>query len=326
MHKQIMVLVGLLLNGLWKEILNVTWTLYKIMIPMIIIIKIIEEFGGIVLLSQWLSPVMSLVGLPSEMGLVWATTIVTNMYAGLVVFMSMDTDLTVAQVSVLGILLLLAHSLPLEAAVAKKAGVGIVVTLVIRLGGSLLMGWIFHKIYQSGDLLNTPADIVWRHAPTSDPSYLAWAMDQLQSLVMIFVVIAVLITFLRILKLLGIEKLMGILLKPILSMLGISREATNLAIVGITLGVSFGGGLLINEAKRGHISPRDIFVAMMLLNLLHSLIEDTLLVLLIGANFTTIFWGRIVFSIVVIGILVFTINRIDEKTCRKYLYKRISDS
>lgn len=325
MHKQIMVLVGLLLNGLWKEILNVTWTLYKIMIPMIIIIKIIEEFGGIVLLSQWLSPVMSLVGLPSEMGLVWATTIVTNMYAGLVVFMSMDTDLTVAQVSVLGILLLLAHSLPLEAAVAKKAGVGIVVTLVIRLGGSLLMGWIFHKIYQSGDLLNTPADIVWRHAPTRDPSYLAWAMDQLQSLVMIFVVIAVLITFLRILKLLGIEKLMGILLKPILSMLGISREATNLAIVGITLGVSFGGGLLINEAKRGHISPRDIFVAMMLLNLLHSLIEDTLLVLLIGANFTTIFWGRIVFSIVVIGILVFTINRIDEKTCRKYLYKRISD-
>jgi hypothetical protein len=187
------------------------------------------------------------------------------------------------------------------------------------------MGWIFHKIYQSGDLLNTPADIVWRHAPTSDPSYFAWAMDQLQSLVMIFVVIAVLITFLRILKLLGIEKLMGILLKPILSMLGISREATNLAIVGITLGVSFGGGLLINEAKRGHISPRDIFVAMMLLNLLHSLIEDTLLVLLIGANFTTIFWGRIVFSIVVIGILVFTINRIDEKTCRKYLYKRISD-
>ena len=325
MHKQIMVLVGLLLNGLWKEILNVTWTLYKIMIPMIIIIKIIEEFGGIVLLSQWLSPVMSLVGLPSEMGLVWATTIVTNMYAGLVVFMSMDTDLTVAQVSVLGILLLLAHSLPLEAAVAKKAGVGIMVTLVIRLGGSLLMGWIFHKIYQSGDLLNTPADIVWRHAPTRDPSYLAWAMDQLQSLVMIFVVIAVLITFLRILKLLGIEKLMGILLKPILSMLGISREATNLAIVGITLGVSFGGGLLINEAKRGHISPRDIFVAMMLLNLLHSLIEDTLLVLLIGANFTTIFWGRIVFSIVVIGILVFTINRIDEKTCRKYLYKRISD-
>jgi len=325
MYKKVAFLVGLLWNGLWKEILNVTWTLYKIMIPMIIIIKIIEEFGGIELLSEWLSPVMSLVGLPSEMGLVWATTLVTNMYAGLVVFMSIDADLTVAQVSVLGILLLLAHSLPIEVAVAKKAGVGVAATLIIRLGGSFLMGWIFHQLYQSGDLLNTPAEIVWRHAPVSDPSYMAWVIDQLKSLVMIFVVIAALMTFLRLLKLLGIEKLMSILLKPILSVLGISREATNLTIVGITLGVSFGGGLLINEAKRGHISPRDIFVAMMLLNLLHSLIEDTLLILLIGANFTTIFWGRIVFSVAVIGILVFVLKRLDERTCRKYLYKKISD-
>jgi len=317
--------VGLLLNGLWKEIFDVTWTLYKIMIPMIIVIKVVEEFGGIELLSQWLSPVMSLVGLPSEMGLVWATTLVTNMYAGLVIFMSIDTDLTVAQVSILGTLMLLAHSLPIEVAVAKKAGVGIAMTLIIRIGGSLLMGWILHQIYQGGDLLNTPAEVIWRHAPVSDPSYVVWTIDQLKNLAMIFVVIAALMTFLRLLKWLGIEKLMAILLRPILSVLGISREATNLTIVGITLGVSFGGGLLINEAKRGHISPRDIFVAMMLLNLLHSLIEDTLLILLIGADFMTIFWGRIVFAVTVIGVLVFVLKRLDESTCRKYLYKKISD-
>lgn len=325
MNKQISHWVGLLLNGLWKEIFDVTWTLYKIMIPMIIVIKVVEEFGGIELLSQSLSPVMSLVGLPSEMGLVWATTLVTNMYAGLVIFMSIDTDLTVAQVSILGTLMLLAHSLPIEVAVAKKAGVGIVMTLIIRIGGGLLMGWILHQIYQSGDLLNTPAEVIWRHAPVSDPSYAVWTIDQLKSLAMIFVVITALMTFLRLLKLLGIEKLMAILLRPILSVLGISREATNLTIVGITLGVSFGGGLLINEAKRGHISPRDIFVAMMLLNLLHSLIEDTLLILLIGADFMTIFLGRIVFAVTVIGILVFVLKRLDESTCRKYFYKKISD-
>ncbi|MFT2110625.1 hypothetical protein [Marinomonas sp. 2405UD68-3] len=313
------------LSGLWKEIFGVTWTLYKIMIPIIIMIKIVEELGGIVLLSQWLSPVMALVGLPSEMGLVWAATIVTNLYAGLVVFMSIDAELTVAQVSVLGTLLLLAHSLPLETAVAKKAGVGIVITLMVRLGGSLLMAWALHQIYQEGDLLNYPAEAIWQHVPTHDPSYITWAVDQLKSLAMIFVVIAVLITFLRLLKWLGIEKLMAIVLKPILSILGISRDATNLTIIGITLGLSFGGGLLINEAKRGHISPRDIFVSMMLLSLLHSLIEDTLLILLIGANFTTIFWGRIVFSLLVVSLLVLVIKRIDECVCLKYFYKKISE-
>lgn len=314
---------GLLFQGLFTEIFNVTWTLYKIMVPMIIVIKVVEELGGIELLSLWLGPVMSIVGLPSEMGLVWATTLVTNMYAGLVVFMSLDTELTVAQVSVLSILLLLAHSLPVEVAVAKKAGVGIVATLVIRLGGSLLMGWLLHQYYHYFEVLNTPAEAVWRPEPAADPSYLTWALDQLESLVMIFVVIAVLMTFLRLLKLLGIEKLMGIMLRPILSVLGISREATNLTIVGITLGVSFGGGLLINEAKRGHITPRDIFIAMMLLNLMHSMIEDTLLVLLIGANFTTVFWGRIVFSIVVIAVLAFVVKRMDETRCQKYLYSKV---
>jgi len=60
-------------------------------------------------------------------------------------------------------------------------------------------------------------------------------------------------------------------------------------------GLSFGRGLLINEAKRDHISALDIFTAIMLLNLLHSLINDTLLIMLIGADFYTIFWGRLVF-------------------------------
>lgn len=187
------------------------------------------------------------------------------------------------------------------------------------------MAWTLHQIYQEGDLLNYPAEAIWQHVPTNDPSYITWAIDQLKSLAMIFVVIAALITFLRLLKWLGIEKLMAIVLKPILSILGISRDATNLTIIGITLGLSFGGGLLINEAKRGHISPRDIFVSMMLLSLLHSLIEDTLLILLIGANFTTIFWGRIVFSLLVVSLLVLVIKRVDERVCLKYFYKKISE-
>lgn len=31
---------------LFQDIINVTWTLFKIMIPIIILIKIVEEMGG----------------------------------------------------------------------------------------------------------------------------------------------------------------------------------------------------------------------------------------------------------------------------------------
>ncbi|ANW25894.1 hypothetical protein BA953_17020 [Vibrio coralliilyticus] len=310
-------------HDLFKEIIDVTWTLYKVMIPIIIVIKVVEELGGVALLSEWLSPLMNFVGLPDEMGLVWATTLLTNMYAGLLIFMSTNSELTVAQVSILGSLMLIAHSIPIEAAIAKRAGVSIAMTTLVRVGGGLLFAWVLNQIYQFGDLLNTPAQIVWNPEIPPEQTYLQWAWSQVENLIAILVIIAVLLFTLKMLKLLGVEKLMAMALKPVLSVLGISREATNLTIVGITLGISFGGGLLINEAKRGHIPARDVFTAVMLLNLAHSMIEDTILVLLIGADFVTIFWGRLVFAFVVIAVMSQILKRISEPTCQRYLYKSV---
>jgi len=309
---------------LTRDIFDVTFTLFKIMIPIIIIIKVIEEMGGIVLLSEWLSPIMEFVGLPNELGLVWATTILTNIYAGLIVFINLDMPLTVAQVSILGSMMLLAHSLPIEAAIAKKAGVNLIVTLVIRIGGSLLLAWLLNISYQFGDFLNQPAVIIWQAEASMDSSYLGWGLIQLKNFAVIFVVIAALLFALKVLEILGIEKLMAVLLKPLLRILGISKEATNLTIIGITLGLSFGGGLLINEAKRGHIAARDVFTAIMLLNLLHSLIEDTLLIMLIGADFYTIFWGRLLFSVFVVALIAQLIKRLDNHFCERYFFRSVA--
>lgn len=269
---------------------------------------------------------MESVGLPKEMGLVWATTILTNIYAGLIILINSDAPLTVAQASVLGSMMLLAHSLPIEGAIAKKAGVSWLATLSVRVGGSLVLAWLLNLSYQYGDLLNYPATVLWQPEVSGDSSYLGWAIEQLKSFAVIFIVISALLLLLKILKILGVEKLMAILLRPFLRLLGISKDATNLTIIGITLGLSFGGGLLINEAKKGHISARDVFTAIMLLNLLHSLIEDTLLIMLIGADFYTIFWGRLVFSVLVIALISNVIKRMNPRTCERYFYRDVSQS
>ena len=311
---------------LLKEIFDVTSTLFRIMIPIIIVIKVVEELGGIVILSEWLSPIMESVGLPKEMGLVWATTILTNIYAGLIILINSDVPLTVAQASVLGSMMLLAHSLPIEGAIAKKAGVSWLATLSVRVGGSLVLAWLLNIGYQYGDLLNYPATILWQPEVSSDRSYIGWAIGQLKNFTVIFMVISALLLLLKTLKVLGIEKLMAMLLRPFLRLLGISKDATNLTIIGITLGLSFGGGLLINEAKKGYISARDVFTAVMLLNLLHSLIEDTLLILLIGADFYTIFWGRVVFSVLIVALISHAIKRVKPTICERYFYRDVSQS
>lgn len=311
---------------LLKEIFDVTSTLFRIMIPIIIVIKVVEELGGIVILSEWLSPIMESVGLPKEMGLVWATTILTNIYAGLIILINSDVSLTVAQASVLGSMMLLAHSLPIEGAIAKKAGVSWLATLSVRVGGSLVLAWLLNLSYQYGDLLNYPATVLWQPEVSSDNSYIGWAIEQLKNFAVIFMVISALLLLLKVLKVLGIEKLMALLLRPFLRLLGISKDATNLTIIGITLGLSFGGGLLINEAKKGHIAARDVFTAIMLLNLLHSLIEDTLLILLIGADFYTIFWGRIVSSVLIVALISHAIKRVKPTICERYFYRDVSQS
>jgi hypothetical protein len=306
-----------------KDIFNVTLTLFKIMIPMLLIIKVIEEIGGIKLISKVLGPLMNSVGLPNSMSLVWATTLLTNIYGGLIILVNMDVTLTVAQASILGSMMLLAHTLPIEATIAKKAGVSLWLTLFVRIASSLLLAWLLHLSYQYTNALQNNAIILWKPEVITDSSYLGWLIKQASNLFMVFTVISVLLFTLKIFKLLGIEKLMAWVLMPFLYILGISKEATNLTIIGITLGLAFGGGLLIHEAKQGHIKARDVFTAIMLLNLLHSLIEDTLLILLIGADFNTIFWGRLVFTITVISLLSLIVRRLSPSFCNSYLYKSV---
>jgi len=305
------------------DIFNVTFTLFKIMIPILILIKVIEALGGILLLSQLLGPIMASVGLPDSMGLVWATTLLTSIYGGLIVLASTDVSLSVAQASILGSMMLLAHALPIEAGIAKKAGVSLWATLFIRIGGSLLLAWLLHLTYQMTGSFTEPAIRLWSPDISEETTYFAWGVAQLHNLFVIFLVISALLFTLAVLKKLGIEKLMTMILTPFLHLLGISKAATNITMIGATLGLSFGGGLLINEAEKGHIAPRDVFTAIMLLNLLHSLIEDTLLILLIGADFTTIFWGRMVFSILLIMLMTSLVNRLSPNFCDRYLYRSV---
>lgn len=80
---------ALFFKSLFDEIVTVSWPLFKLMVPIIVLVKVLEELGGIAIFGQWLGPLMALVGLPQEMGLVWAATIATNIYGGMIVLYSL---------------------------------------------------------------------------------------------------------------------------------------------------------------------------------------------------------------------------------------------
>ena len=293
-------MVGQLLRETWK----VYWTLLKVMVPALLIVKALEMLGMTELLGHWLSPLMAPLGLPEPLSVVWAATLLTNIYTGLVIFFEVtrDTPLTVAQVTVLGVLMAIGHSLPIEGAVARMAGVPWWLTVLLRAGGAWLLGWLLHLSYSWGGWLQQANQVAWQPAPR-DASLVAWLQGQAMTLVTIFMVILALMAFLKLLRWLGIEQLIHKLLYPLLRLLGIGPAGANITVIGVTLGLTFGAGLLLREARSGRLNPRDIVLTLCFLGLCHSLIEDTLLIMLIGADLSGLLWARLAFALVVIALL-----------------------
>ncbi len=313
----------LFFRELASEIYQVTWTLYKVMIPTLLVVKLLQELGALAYLSWLLSPLMTLVGLPESMGVVWTATIMTNLYAGMLVFFEVakSETLNVAQVTVLCSIMLISHGLPVEARIAQRAGIKLGVTLLIRIGGALLFGWLLHHIYSAGNFLQQANEIAWDPG-IMDTSWRAWLITQVQSLLMILVIIAALLTILKVLRLFGVDRLLEVLLSPFLRLMGIGREATTLTVVGMTLGLAFGGGLLIREAELGHVSRRDIFASLTMLALCHSLIEDTLLMLLLGAHVSGVIWLRLLFTMLTLAIITHWLNQRSDAFMDRWLFNR----
>jgi hypothetical protein len=208
----------------------------------------------------------------------------------------------------------------------------------MRLGGAMLLAIILNQIYLRtnylqnpavviiptqheknalsimADFLKIPIQFVMRHA-----EYSQWVADKIVFCFQVFLVILALIAILKILRAVGIEKVINKLLQPVLRILGIKPAATSITIVGITLGLAYGGGLLIQEAESGKVDKNDVFASVSLLSLCHSQIEDTFLVMLLGAHLSGILWGRLVFALIVVYLLVRFQRRCSPSFSDKYL-------
>lgn len=296
--------------------------LFRIMIPIMIVMKILQEAGLIDVLGRIMGPLMQLFGLPGSMSLAWVTALLTNLYGGAVVLITLmpDTPLTTAQVTVLATMMLIAHALPVELSIARRSGARLRAQLLIRVGAAMLCGWLLHHGYAWLNLGSALVHPSWLpQAPP--PGWTAWALNEMRNLAGIALIVLALLILLDILKRLGVTDVMIRLLAPLLRSMGMGREAGTITIVGVTLGLSYGGGLIIHEARSGRIPPRDVFFALTFMGLSHSLIEDTLLMLLLGADLLGVLWFRLAFTIAALWLLVRLVDAMPAPLMRSTLVR-----
>jgi len=304
---------------LLKEVVLIALDLYKILIPVIILVKILSEFGAIEVFGTILSPIMSLMGLPGEMGLVWAVAIVTNLYGAIAALIAIypEGGLSIAQITVLSSIMLICHALPVELALCNKVGASFRLLGPIRFFGAMIFGVIYYHLSAFFEPLSHEASILWVEQRVEE-SLADWALNQLLNLAFVFVVLFCLLLLMRILKKIGFTRLVVYLLSPALYLIGISKKAAPTAMFGLLAGITFGSGLLLAEAKESKLESRDIVLVLTFLSLCHGVIEDTTLMLLLGADLSGILIGRIIFAMIVVALMA----RLSDNTINKFATAR----
>ena len=72
-----------ILVNIFQETSKIFWILFKVILPVVIIIRILELIGVIPYLAKFLEPLTSFIGIDGSLGLVWMAAILVNIYAGL---------------------------------------------------------------------------------------------------------------------------------------------------------------------------------------------------------------------------------------------------
>ncbi len=140
-----MLTVGTFQRGI-KNALKTAFELLKIIIPVYAVVTILNHTPVIGWVSKIFQPLMNLVGLPGEAALALVMAMFVNVYTAIGIIVALN--LTVWQITIIGVMINFAHELIVETAVLKKTGVKIWPVLTVRLGGAFLAGFTLNLVQQ----------------------------------------------------------------------------------------------------------------------------------------------------------------------------------
>lgn len=130
-----------------------------------------------------------------------------------------------------------------------------------------------------------------------------WLLDTVKGcfesifkLVLIVVPLMILIEFLKEFQV--INRLAPIL-HPMLKLLRLPKEIVLPLVAGLVFGIAYGAGVIIQSAREDALEKDDLYTMSIFLVICHSIIEDNMLFMAIGANFWIIVVARFLLAIIV---------------------------
>jgi hypothetical protein len=287
-------------NSAWRGFLSglsTAWLLIKVMVPTMAVVQVLKVLGVLGFLAREAAPFMKYFGLPGEASLALLTGGLVNIYAAIAV--AVNIPMTAKSMTVLAIMVLIAHNLIVETAVQSKTGTPAAIMLITRLSAAFLAGLLFGRIIpeKGGTLLQNLS----HSQATGMKQVIMLNAISLAKIAAIVISLMILVEMFREFGLM--DRLMSMLHWP-MRVLGLDRKTAFVTAVGLVLGLAYGSGLIIEESRRNSLTKKEVLATNVFLGTNHALIEDSLVFAAVGANLVWIVIGRLIFGSVYLRLAV----------------------
>lgn len=280
-----------------RQALKVSWTLIKVYVPLALATAFLRQIGVLDFIAPFFSPFMKHLGLPGEAALTLLAAFTNNIYAGIATMAAIP--MTFRQVTILGIMIGLAHTLFIETAILVRLKMGTVriafFRIFLALGAGLLLNLLLPENIP-GAVLNPYAAAV-RFSWWNTLRSMAFTSGQ------IVVYMFVIMLAYELVLLLPFRHKMKKYFETVPRLIGFSGKAFVPWVVGLFIGITYGAGILFRFSEKNRLSHKDVCLTTVFLVLAHAIIEDTMVFVVVGGNFWIIILARVLTAFLVVRIL-----------------------
>lgn len=276
------------------------WWLLKIILPISFAVSLLQYYGFIAILAEYLTPLFSGVGLPGESAIVFISSIFLSLYAPIAIMATLALDLR--EVTILALMCLISHNMFVESAVQKKTGSSYLTMFILRIFTSFVAAFLLNYFLPDNIGTNMIAEKAVTYAGLPE-MIVAWLKSSGWLILKIVLIVTGLLMLQNILKEFKIIDVIAKLFAPVMRVMGLSESTSFLWFVAQIVGLTYGSVIMIESVQRNEVEPADADLLNYHIAINHSLLEDTLLFVAVGVPAIWITAPRILLAVFVVWIV-----------------------
>lgn len=284
-----------------KEILPTTtktciWII-KITVGVSFAMMLLKYFNILPYISDAISPVFGIFGLPGSAALAYVSGYFVNVYSAIAVMSTLDLDWRA--ITILSAMVMASHSMFLETPVLKKTGASAVRMVIVRTLGAFILGVSLNLVLPgSAALSSSEAAVAQQVAFLS--AFKTWFISTLKLVVMMILIIYTLNIVQRLLQEFGIMDRIATVFKPLMRVFGLPPGTVFLWLVANLIGLGYGAAAILDSLSRNSLSQRDVLLLDTHISVSHSNLEDLILLSATGAVWWVLLLSRWILSIILV--------------------------